>query len=407
MFTILALVARACQGISIEFISILIFSLSVIISKPEEQHQNLGYAEMSISGGKILGPLIALSLYRFGYPIPFLLTLAFDAIVYILLFFVITLKRSDLNKMSDSDDSDQDKIKTMSFVRHLRQNFLVNKSNFSRHLSYNEIRHKTLDNNPIQRSRTHLSNADLEKSKVKDNESVRSDDDSLLFADTKQINVNDQGSASFFISLIFNKKIILTFTIAIADFLCQTFFLPVYTQEMKKNYSLSVEESSLYLSSFYFVYFIGLRFIISVTEKFPAKFLLCVGTLINSIALVFLSPSHIFPQRLSFVIFGYLFLHTFGGMIILNSIIDMTESLKSLGLNDYVANDNASAIYILAINFSELIGPLIGGVVTGYINFEFACNVVGSINLILSILFALLYHKQIIKRLLSSKVNHE
>lgn len=400
-FTVFALIARAFQGISIEFISILIFSLSIIISEPEDQHKNLGFAEMSISAGKILGPLIALSLYKFGYPIPFAITLLFDVIVYMLLFFAMTLKRSELNRMSDNEDSDENKIKTLSFVRYLRENILLKshlKSN--RHNSYNEVRPRMLTENSISNfspilNHTHIANME------DDNTSVKSEEDSVLMK--METKMNDQGSASFFLALIFNKKIILTFIIAIADFLCQTFFLPVYTQVMKTNYNLSVEESSIYLSSFYFVYFVGLRMIIVLTEKFPAKFLLCVGTLLNSFAVVFLNPSNIFPQTLPFVLFGYLFLHTFGGIIILNSIIDMTQSLKKLGLNEYVANDNASAIYILAINFSELIGPLIGGIVTGYYNFEFACNIVGSINLFLSILFLILHHKKIIRSLLFMK----
>lgn len=399
-FTLLALFARAFQGISIEFISIIIFSLSIIISEPEDQNKNLGFAEMSISAGKILGPLIALSLYRFGYPVPFLLTLIFDAIVYLLLFFAITLKRSEINKMSDNEDSEEDQIKALSFVRYLRENILlIKKRKLNRHHSYTEFRPRIFTEQSIANYNPLLNHTEIWTEKD-DSCSENSEKDLILMNMAKDTKRKHQGSASFFWSLIFNKKIFLTFSIAIADFLCQTFFLPVYTQVMKTNFNLTLEESSIYLSCFYFVYFIGVRMMISLTEIFPAKFLLCVGTLLNSFAVVFLNPSNIFPQTLSIVLFGYFFLHTFGGIITLNSIIDMAESLKKIGLNEFVANDNASAIYILAINFSELIGPLIGGAVTGYYNFEFACNIVGSINLLLSILFLVLYHKKIIRSLL-------
>ena len=208
--------------------------------------------------------------------------------------------------------------------------------------------------------------------------------------------------------------------VGIADYTVQVFFMPVYTRFMYNKYSLSLEESSLYLSLFYVLYFCGLRVMILLTDIFPPKFLMCLALLVNSFGLVFFAPSTAFninnisyfkfkdnsdKNNLYLSLFGFCFQNFFAGLVCLSAILDMTVSFKKLGYNHYIAGDMASAEYFLAVNISELIGPIIGGVITYKYGFNLTCDVVGAANLLLSIIFMTYNFSRIVRRMISSGSN--
>ena len=199
------------------------------------------------------------------------------------------------------------------------------------------------------------------------------------------------------------KEVFLTFTVTLADFICNNFFMPVFTLFFKQKYSISGEISSAILSLMYFVYFISLKYICFFLDIFPTKFILVTGIFINSIAAILMNPVSFFPQKLYISIFSFCFLNFFSSFSAIGSLIDLTNTLKSLGMNEYLANDNASTIYISGKNLAELIGPIIGGTITHKYNFELASLIVGLINLITSILFVMFSYKKLWSNLIEFK----
>ncbi len=361
--------------------SILIFSLVQLISEPEDTHKNLGFAEMALSFGKIIGPLIVLLFDNLGYTVPFIVAIILDVVALILLIFSINISKEVLNKTGNE--------KSFSLIRFVKYDLFSNKPNII-------LRRNKSQTDVEMFGKKKLSLVEEEKIKIRHLTMKRKISEENL--DNEVYNAKeevDTSSAKFFISSIFNKLILLTFIVAIVDFTTAVFYIPVYTSEMKKRFDLSERISSLYLSIFYAAYFIGLRVIILFNDSFNAKFLMCAGLLINSLAASLYAPSIIFTQSLYFSLFGYALQNFFGGTICLNAIIDFTASYKKLGLSEFMANDISSAVYFLAINFSELLGPLIGGIITSLYSYSIACFTVGSLNIALSIVYFLVYYKEI------------
>lgn len=396
-FTILSLIARSFQGASIEFISILIFSITMIISSHEEAHDNLGYAEMSLAFGKIIGPLIVLFFDEFGYPVSFIIGIGLDFLALILLIFFITVSKDIINRTGDDDEKEEGfgysyirHITTMMKTEEMRIGLKRTNScygDMKRRMSINKQgQERELGMLKKQTSTYNKGNSDLQMIEIKD------DHFGNKTKSNKEAIKKTKPSSYFFLSSIFNKLIILTFIVCIIDFISAVFYMPIYSIELYLRFGINERQSSLYLSLFYLIYVIGLRFIILFNHHFTPKFMMSIGLLINSFAVSLYSPLGLYPYKLEFAIFGYALQNFFGGIICLNGIIDLTESYKKLGLKESQANDYSSALYFMAINFSELIGPIIGGVVTSAFNYEMSCIIVGFSSIVVSIIF-FLYNK--------------
>ena len=536
------------QGVSVEFICITSFSLCILISNPSESNKYLGFAEMSLSLGRILGPIISLFLISYGYTISFLASLILDSICYYLLFFCVTTDKQKLNimnseellnKSSDSNNTNNNAMhnnlnntnNNIPLIRQIKAHFLMDKTennndnnnnnnkieNHKNYIKGNTISQKSSQNkyvykrnysyqniNSISKDYNNISDYNvynnilkknnmlsiissgesdgynteisLDKDKdlliiVKDNNNNNSkNNNSLNYFDNinnniKDININDESKNKakilnvkannlilktehnnildnnsqmkvkiktknqnqnqnqldnnplFFLKIIFNKLIFLSFLVAITDYIVQVFFMPVYTKVMHNSYNLSIGDSSFYLSIFYVLYFVGLRVMILLSDVYPPKFLMCMALVINSFGLVFFAPSSAFninnigsyfnqsnniskQNNLYLSLFGYCFQNFFAGLVCLTCILDFTVSFKKLGFNEYVAGDVASAQYFLAVNISELIGPIIGGVFTSKYGYEITCDSIGIVNLLLSIVFMSYNFSRIFKRLL-------
>jgi hypothetical protein len=83
------------------------------------------------------------------------------------------------------------------------------------------------------------------------------------------------------------------------------------------------------------------------------------------------------------------------------AICDMIDTLKSKkGYDEESANNLASALYNLAINLGESIGPTLGGYISNKRDFVTSCIYVSFLNLTYSILFCGYNFKSIIEYVL-------
>lgn len=104
LFAIVSFTSRILQGLSIEIINILIFSLASFISESDKSSKNLSYMEMATSLGYVLGPFLCFSFRYLGYPVPFIIATIFDFILIYVLLYHLETNRSVLNKVCDSED---------------------------------------------------------------------------------------------------------------------------------------------------------------------------------------------------------------------------------------------------------------------------------------------------------------
>lgn len=456
LFIIISISARVLQGIACEFTLILLFSVSLIISNPEDSQERLGNTEIFYSIGRIIGPLIVYSLGEENYIKAYVIIFVLLLLSIYFLSYQLTIPKDKLNQISNEEELSYVKFvksllrkhykikkihkesiidkevlnndiyrrksdRTLNIYDSKRMNLNTNKGEYF--FNFDDIINKRLLNlqinnqnnctfikNPIV-SRNHMDSYENRRKNeaVSHNTSLYSikyddiNENTEIFPKQQhEINENIHG-LGFFVKTLLNKNILLVFFIVIFDFICQSFYTPVFVKQMNSKFNVSIKTSCLFLSIFFIAYAIGMKVIIKVSQQFPIRYMLAIGLLLNSLSLIFFNPSSLLPQKLEFSLFGYLFQSFFGGIICLNAIVDFTESLKNIGYNDFVSSDFSSALYILGTNLSELIGPLIGGIITERSKFETACFCVGSFNLLLSLLLFGLNWKRIYNELVEEE----
>ena len=139
---------------------------------------------------------------------------------------------------------------------------------------------------------------------------------------------------------------------------------------------MSIEGSAIFFVVNLLSYFLVLNYLNLITKKLGLKLTLCCGMVCLFVGVLFLPPIPFLPQSISTVIIGLLIIGVPDAIINVPAICDLIETFKKdkrFNLDDNAANDMASAIYNLALNFGEAIGPIFGGFVTEKSNFQRSC----------------------------------
>lgn len=208
----------------------------------------------------------------------------------------------------------------------------------------------------------------------------------FLHNENNDINIKNLNDISF-ISIILSKDVLLTIALVIADFICQSFYGPIFTLLMHKNFNFNANQCSSVLVAMSVSFLAFLKFTSYFINKFSAKYVLCLGLLFNSLSTLMMNPISIFPFNSFISIFGFCLLNAIAGFISVSSIVDFSKTLNKMGFNEIISNDYASALYMYAINIGDLIGPVIGASLNSYYGFLNTSIIVGFINLIFSLMF--------------------
>lgn len=387
IFIIVSFVARSLQGVSVELINIVVFSLATLITDntSEEKSKNLSLVESATSLGLIFGPFLAFIFGYFGYVCPFIASIGLDIVSLLLLQVYVQPEEKVEEELGHW------RYRSLSFDP---LNTTLKRQSISYIEQLNEVKYYFEKDDEEADESEEDEDWDCLSEPIKKRETYYT---KFNFVYKKEVesSYETQMDAIGFISLAFSSSIFPTLMTVLLDYICQTFFQPVFTIVMKRQYNLTEQQSSLILSVMFLCYFISLRYINTFIKIFPVKYLLCFGLLINSIASMLFNPIHSLPQELWISILGYCLLNCFAGFISITSIIDLHRSLRLKGYSNDFASDNSSALYIFAINIAELFGPTLGGVLTASYGFEITCAVVGIGNLSVSILYFLLNFRKI------------
>lgn len=169
---------------------------------------------------------------------------------------------------------------------------------------------------------------------------------------------------------------------------------------------MSIEGSSIFFIIHIISYFAVLNYINVISSRLGLKLTISIGLFLNFFGSLFLPPVTVLPQIRGTIIFGLLILGIPNALINVTGICDLIDMLKSSKFNydENTANDMASAIYNLGLNFGEAIGPAFGGFVTEKFDFQTSCIYTSLLNLIYCVFFFVINYNKIPAQLEEGKM---
>ena len=167
-----------------------------------------------------------------------------------------------------------------------------------------------------------------------------------------------------------------------------------------KNYNLTVSTSSLFFVINMFTYFISLQFLDYITKKLGMIATVSFGLLIIVIGSLLVHPIKLLPQNLLLIILGLSLIGASGAPINVPVIMLLGHFIKIIdnNIDDFTANDIASALYNLGLNIGDFSGPIFGGFISDTFGFQYSCIFTSFLNLILFIFYFGMYYNVILKK---------
>ena len=210
---------------------------------------------------------------------------------------------------------------------------------------------------------------------------------------------NDENNFSF-IQIMFKKDIFINILTVVTYQIANTFYFPSLTNHLMKNYNLTVSTSSLFFVINMFTYFIALQFLDYITKKLGMIATVSFGLLIIVIGSLLVYPINIFPQNLLSIILGLSLIGASGAPINVPVIMLLGNFIKIIdnSIDDFTANDIASALYNLGINIGDFSGPIFGGFISDRFGFQYSCIFTSFLNLVLFIFYFGMYFNVILRK---------
>jgi predicted MFS family arabinose efflux permease len=139
-------------------------------------------------------------------------------------------------------------------------------------------------------------------------------------------------------------------------------------------------------------------------ENYGYKFTILIGLLSICIGVLMIPPISFFPQTIVTVIIGLFIEGIPGAFVACSSICVLIIILKEkTNLDDTTIHEISSAIYNLALNIGESIGPAMGGYVSRNVDFKASAITTSISAFTCSIIFFIFYFDEIKKKFLPRK----
>jgi MFS family permease len=150
-----------------------------------------------------------------------------------------------------------------------------------------------------------------------------------------------------------------------------------------------------------FTYFIALQFLDYITKKLGMIATVSFGLLIIIFGSLLVYPIKIFPQSLLLIILGLSLIGASGAPINVPVIMLLGHFIKinDNSIDEFTANDIASALYNLGINIGDFGGPIVGGFISDQFGFQFSCIFTSFLNLVLFIIYFGIYFNVILREI--------
>ena len=224
----------------------------------------------------------------------------------------------------------------------------------------------------------------------------------------KILDISDKGSESspnFF--KFFNFEMFTNFLPTVVFQIAQTYYFPSLTYHLTGKWNLSIEASSLFFMIGMAAYLIILQILQKILGNLGLILTILLGQIIIIFGPPFVYPLEFLPQSIISIIFGLALLGASGAFTCVAVIIQYGKIAKNVDnlLDEFSANDIASAVFNLGINFGDFLGPVYGGFVSTNLGFKYS-NIYMSVIAFFDGIFYYIYYNQylndIIKDIFSS-----
>ena len=197
----------------------------------------------------------------------------------------------------------------------------------------------------------------------------------------------------------FNLEMIINFIPAIIFQISNSYFFPSLIYHLNSKWNLNIEKSSLFFMLTIIGYFITLQFLNKILQNCGLELTILLGQILIFIGAPFVYPIKILPQTIISIIIGLFLLGASGSLICVPVIMQYGTIISKINnlLNDSTINDIASAIFNIAINSGDFIGPVFGGFVSTKYGFFYSNVYMSIIGLISSFLFFCYYSRNIME----------
>ena len=216
------------------------------------------------------------------------------------------------------------------------------------------------------------------------------------------LNISDEiseESPNFF--KFFNFEMFNNFVPTVVYQISQTYYFPSLTYHLTEKWNLSIESSSL----FFMIGMAAYLLILQVLKKILGNLGLILTIFLGQVVIIFgppfVYPLEFLPQSLLCIIFGLALLGSSGAFTCVAVIIQYGKIAKNIdkNLDDSTANDIASAVFNLAINFGDFLGPVYGGFISTHFGFK-KSNIYMSVMAFINSIYYYLYYRQLINEVI-------
>ena len=219
----------------------------------------------------------------------------------------------------------------------------------------------------------------------------------------KILNISDGGneeSPNFF--KFFNFEMFTNFFPTVIFQIAQTYYFPSLTYHLTGKWNLSVETASLFFMVGMAAYLLVLQTLKKILGNLGLIFTIFLGQIVIIIGAPFVYPLNFLPQSLLSIIFGLSLLGSSGAFTCVAVIIQYGKIAKNTDkfLDESSANDIASAVFNLGINFGDFLGPVYGGFVSTNFGFEYS-NIYMSVMAFFDCIYYYFYYRQYMNYIIS------
>ena len=212
----------------------------------------------------------------------------------------------------------------------------------------------------------------------------------------KILNISDKGSDSnpnFF--KFFNFEMFTNFLPTVVFQIAQTYYFPSLTYHLTGKWNLSIETSALFFMIGMAAYLIILQILQKILGNLGLILTIFLGQIIIIFGPPFVYPLEFLPQSIISIIFGLALLGASGAFTCVAVIIQYGKIAKNAEnlLDEFSANDIASAVFNLGINCGDFLGPVYGGFVSTNFGFKYS-NIYMSVIAFINGIYYYIYYKQ-------------
>lgn len=205
-------------------------------------------------------------------------------------------------------------------------------------------------------------------------------------------NKGGEESPSFF--KFFNGEMFSNFIPTVIFQIAQTYYFPSLTYHLTRNWNLSIETSALFFMIGMAAYLLVLQILKKILENLGIIFTILIGQFVIIFGAPFVYPLNFLPQSIFSIIFGLALLGSSGAFTCVAVIIQYGKIAKKIDnlIDDSSANDIASAVFNLGINFGDFLGPVYGGFVGTNFGFKYS-NIYMSLLAFITFVYYYLYYR--------------